>query len=56
MAKKEKGQIHKQWLTKHYTENLWLNETNQTKPSVKKFLRDEQSLKKITSDDEKEFW
>ena len=56
MAKKEKGQNHKQWFTKHYTENLWLNETNQTKPSVKQFLHDEKSLINITSDDENEFW
>jgi hypothetical protein len=56
MTKKEKGQNNKQWFTKHYTENLWLNETNQTKPSVTKFLHDEKSLIHITYDDEMEFW
>jgi hypothetical protein len=55
MTKKEKGQNNKQWFTKHYTENRRLNETNQTKPSMKQFLRDEKSLINITYDDEKEF-
>ena len=40
---KKKGQNHKQRFTKHYPENIRLNETHSIPPSVKKFLHDEKS-------------
>jgi len=54
--KKVKGENHKQRFTKHYTENLGLNETNSIKLSVKKFLHDEKSFRNKISDDQEEFW